>query len=303
MGKSASPVAVVVGFKKKLATASKDNRKKAAIRKKAAVSSNRPNRPLSSYNLYFQIERQRIIDGTDHLPLQDIITCDLVQDIVLKHKTKTKRSHRKTHGIIGFIELNAKIAKRWKAFVAEAKATERETVDDEKTNKNNDKIAAARCLLEEQAKIEKQEYMKQVTEWQSKCDQNQVEESLSTSISSSRASNPIPTIIACSDSSIVSMDEDMRHKGFLGNDVDTDIDMINDNIITDEQQEEPEPQMSAKEDPSVHYQHGNSAMLDLVDPLLFHQVQDLANGPLEEDPLAHMSTKEMINQYYVCDRK
>ncbi|KAL7559368.1 hypothetical protein ACA910_008244 [Epithemia clementina (nom. ined.)] len=76
-----------------------------------------PKAPLSAYNMYFQLERKRILDGTDilHLP----ITREDLHQICLGHKkTKARRVHRKSHGKIGFGDLARTIAGRWKKLDA-----------------------------------------------------------------------------------------------------------------------------------------------------------------------------------------
>mmetsp|Transcript_16357 Transcript_16357/g.21405 ORF Transcript_16357/g.21405 Transcript_16357/m.21405 type:complete len:223 (+) Transcript_16357:321-989(+) len=116
----------------------------------------RPSRPLSAYNLFIQVERRRIVDGTDHLPLE--ITPGQVRDIINEHKSKSKRIHRKTHGKITFQELNATISKRWKTL-------------------NN----RARAVLQGQARIEKAGHIRRVQQWEKKCAiqrQQQVPQSL-----------------------------------------------------------------------------------------------------------------------------
>jgi len=67
---------------------------------------------LSSYNLYFQVERQRILDGTDNQPL--VLTAKDVFHVSRDFKAKPKRKHRKSHGRITFLDLARTIAKRWK---------------------------------------------------------------------------------------------------------------------------------------------------------------------------------------------
>mmetsp|Transcript_6811 Transcript_6811/g.17555 ORF Transcript_6811/g.17555 Transcript_6811/m.17555 type:complete len:265 (+) Transcript_6811:115-909(+) len=93
----------------------------------------KPKHPLSAYNLFFQLERKRILNGTDglHLP----ITSEELRTVSIEHKDKPKRVHRKTHGKIGFRELARTIASRWKKL-------DRET----------------RQLLEKQAVVEKKEH-------------------------------------------------------------------------------------------------------------------------------------------------
>jgi len=96
-------------------------------------------RPYSSYNIFFQLEREYILQALlGHQPKAkagedlDIDDDDAIRysgpplppryaDLVLPRdwhvpgkNQRRKRSHRKTHGKIGFQELNAKISKAWK---------------------------------------------------------------------------------------------------------------------------------------------------------------------------------------------
>ena len=101
-----------------------------------------PKPPLSAYNLYFQLERKRILDGTDQANLP--VTVEELRVVSLAHKNAPKRIHRKTHGKIGFRDLARTIANRWKKL---------------------DK--STRQLLEEQAVEEKKEYAIRHKAWKS----------------------------------------------------------------------------------------------------------------------------------------
>ncbi|KAL7573332.1 hypothetical protein ACA910_011695 [Epithemia clementina (nom. ined.)] len=104
------------------------------------MSEMKPKHALSAYNLYFQLERKRILDGTDSLGLP--ITIEDLKQVSDEHKKKGKRVHRKTHGKIGFRELARTVANRWKKL-------------DEDT----------RRVLDQQALEERNEHVKLSKEW------------------------------------------------------------------------------------------------------------------------------------------
>lgn len=73
----------------------------------------KPKRPLSAYNLFFQHERNEILASLpgDNAPINDGLT-----------EEQRRRKHRKTHGKIGFADLARMIADKWKHCGDSAKA-------------------------------------------------------------------------------------------------------------------------------------------------------------------------------------
>jgi hypothetical protein len=81
-----------------------------------------PKRPMSAYNLFFHLERRRLLDGC----AERTFTTEDVAEFALQqrlngHILKPKRPHRKTHGKIGFTDLARAIGNRWKSLDTDAK--------------------------------------------------------------------------------------------------------------------------------------------------------------------------------------
>eukprot|EP00549_Striatella_unipunctata_P022860 CAMPEP_0118708236 /NCGR_PEP_ID=MMETSP0800-20121206/21749_1 /TAXON_ID=210618 ORGANISM="Striatella unipunctata, Strain CCMP2910" /NCGR_SAMPLE_ID=MMETSP0800 /ASSEMBLY_ACC=CAM_ASM_000638 /LENGTH=333 /DNA_ID=CAMNT_0006611355 /DNA_START=8 /DNA_END=1009 /DNA_ORIENTATION=- len=90
----------------------------------------KPKRPLSAYNLFFQHERERILYENG------------VSEEEKSKNEDCRRNHKKSHGKIGFAALARNVAEKWKKLDASAKA-----------------------VFEEQAAVEKQRYKMEIEQW------------------------------------------------------------------------------------------------------------------------------------------
>jgi hypothetical protein len=135
-----------IAAKDKVFKAKKKKKKKAWKRPE-----DRPKRPLSAYNLFFQIARERIINGDDswEFTAEDIRMIGIGSP---QGGSKTRR-HRKTHGKIGFQDLAKMIASKWRALETEnrvhfdcraAVEKQRYTKEMEKWNKEKKNIESER---------------------------------------------------------------------------------------------------------------------------------------------------------------
>ena len=85
-----------------------------ALDKKRKTVKGGPRRPLTAYNLFFQIGRQRLVNGdsVDDISVEDINKMTIHQQA--RHKLRT--THQRTHGKIGFQELAKTLGKKWKSL-------------------------------------------------------------------------------------------------------------------------------------------------------------------------------------------
>merc|ERR1719203_2688861 len=100
----------------------------------------KPMRPLTAYHIFFQIEREYIIQTLDGPVADESIHANkhhlrdvprryrcikLLRDWYAGPGKRQKRKHRKSHGKIGFLELSRVISKAWATLAASDPETKR----------------------------------------------------------------------------------------------------------------------------------------------------------------------------------
>jgi hypothetical protein len=102
-----------------IAATSEKTTKKGKVKGKPRKKANgRPKRPLSGYNLFFKMERERIINDRQD---KKVTWEDIAGFQFERGHVHTRRRHRKSHGKIGFRELARTIAEKWKNLNPECK--------------------------------------------------------------------------------------------------------------------------------------------------------------------------------------
>lgn len=120
-------------------------RKKRVPRWKRPVD--KPKRPASAYNLFFNLERQRLLNGDPKCIYNEI---HVAETAITQRIDKPKRLHVKTHGRIGFQDLSRTIAHAWRVLPA-----------------------AERSIFDKQAAIETELYAKRLALWKATTSSNQ----------------------------------------------------------------------------------------------------------------------------------
>jgi HMG (high mobility group) box len=116
----------------------KSTKKSSTVRKPSDV----PRKPLSAYNLFFQLERENIINGQEDSNYTFENVARIAQVYYEQGKTDMpKRKHRKSHGKISFAELARTIANKWRALDIRFKALFEERAAMEKTRHHQEIVA------------------------------------------------------------------------------------------------------------------------------------------------------------------
>ena len=299
------------------ATNSNSNSSKAQSKSNSTTAndSTRPSRPLSAYNIFFQVARRVILAHLEDESHQIThITQDQVDEVVREHRASklVKRLHRKTHGRISFHQLNARIAAQWRHFRVHGHGME---------------------LLHQQAHVEKQEYLQRVAEWQEQQQGATEGDEEEPAVVSDAASGGA----SVSASSTSSLGEPQPEDSLMVQELPTTEDelLLATSVLTNTTAtttvEDPLLVLSSMEQEHTAYPHPGGAPVknvttscaatstpiassmiplvtpptsqtttihsaSLIDPLQFMDCT-LAKGPLEEDPLSSMTPQEMIDQY------
>eukprot|EP00980_Cylindrotheca_fusiformis_P011434 scaffold2649_cov137-Cylindrotheca_fusiformis.AAC.9 len=129
--------------------------KKRRPRKKWKKPKDKPNRPLSAYNLFFQQERAAMV-GENNKNSADADNAAAAaaeeenQNESDEGEKSKRRVHRKTHGKIGFAEMARSIGAKWKVLPDEDKE-----VFEKQAAKEKERYAKDLALWKEQQKLKK----------------------------------------------------------------------------------------------------------------------------------------------------
>mmetsp|Transcript_9139 Transcript_9139/g.21721 ORF Transcript_9139/g.21721 Transcript_9139/m.21721 type:complete len:685 (+) Transcript_9139:193-2247(+) len=99
-------------------TSSHDTKKKRTWKK----PKDKPMRPLSAYNMFFQNQRERIVAGKEGDPTPEEIESSVLKMLQSKTRGPKRRQDRITHNQISFGDLARKIAANWKTINPKCKA-------------------------------------------------------------------------------------------------------------------------------------------------------------------------------------
>lgn len=92
----------------------------------------KPMRPLSAYNMFFQNQRERIVAGNSEDATAEEIEASVTKLLQSKTRGPKKRQDRKSHGQISFGDLARTIAAKWKAIDPAMKAIYNKFAEKEK---------------------------------------------------------------------------------------------------------------------------------------------------------------------------
>eukprot|EP00537_Pseudo-nitzschia_pungens_P001637 CAMPEP_0172364618 /NCGR_PEP_ID=MMETSP1060-20121228/7694_1 /TAXON_ID=37318 /ORGANISM="Pseudo-nitzschia pungens, Strain cf. cingulata" /LENGTH=663 /DNA_ID=CAMNT_0013087653 /DNA_START=174 /DNA_END=2165 /DNA_ORIENTATION=- len=93
-----------------------DSKKKEKQKRSWKKPKDKPMRPLSAYNMFFQNQRERIVAGNSEDPTPEEIEESVTKLLKSKNRGPKKRQDRKSHGQISFGDLARTIAAKWKVI-------------------------------------------------------------------------------------------------------------------------------------------------------------------------------------------